>query len=126
MLTPFLIFKGVQNGRIAREFIMFPVEGKYTCQAKEWIDEEMMNEWIDVIFQPWKDQRNTNNPSIQPPILILDVCRVQKMGSAVNQIQSMGIEVVHIPVGCTYLCQLSTSELTNPSRLVYVKNGRIE
>jgi hypothetical protein len=27
------------------------------------------------------------------------------MGSVVNWIQSMGIEVIHIPDGCTYLCQ---------------------
>jgi hypothetical protein len=27
------------------------------------------------------------------------------MGSVVNRIQMMGIEVIHIPAGCTYLCQ---------------------
>jgi hypothetical protein len=27
------------------------------------------------------------------------------MGSVVNRIQAMVIEVVHIPAGCTYLCQ---------------------
>ena len=27
------------------------------------------------------------------------------MGSVVNRIQSLGIEVQHIPAGCTYLCQ---------------------
>ena len=27
------------------------------------------------------------------------------MGSVVNRIESMGIEVLHIPAGCTYLCQ---------------------
>ena len=27
------------------------------------------------------------------------------MGSVVNCIQMMGIEVIHIPAGCTYLCQ---------------------
>ena len=27
------------------------------------------------------------------------------MGNIVNRIQSLGIEVVHIPPGCTYLCQ---------------------
>ena len=27
------------------------------------------------------------------------------MGSIVNRIQSLGIEVIHIPAGCTYLCQ---------------------
>jgi len=27
------------------------------------------------------------------------------MGSVVNKIQSMGIDVAHIPAGCTCLCQ---------------------
>ena len=27
------------------------------------------------------------------------------MGNIVNRIQSLGIEVVHIPPGCMYLCQ---------------------
>ena len=27
------------------------------------------------------------------------------MGTVVNQIHSLGIEVIHIPLGCTYLCQ---------------------
>ena len=40
-----------------------------------------------------------------PHLLILDAYHMHQMGSAVNQIQLMGIEVVHIPVGCTYLCQ---------------------
>jgi hypothetical protein len=38
-------------------------------------------------------------------ILILDAYRVHMMGNIVNWIQSLGIEVVHIPLGCTYLCQ---------------------
>jgi hypothetical protein len=105
MLTPFLIFKSAQNGRIAREFITFTVEGKYACQPKAWMDEEMMNVWIDIILQPWKDQHDANNPPIQLPIPILDPYCVHQMGSVVNQIQSMGIEVVPIPAGCTYLCQ---------------------
>ena len=39
------------------------------------------------------------------PLLILDAYRVHMMGSIVNRIQSLGIEVQHIPARCTYLCQ---------------------
>ena len=52
MLTPFLIFKGARNGCIACKFVTFPVEGKYACQPKAWMDEETINVWIDVILQP--------------------------------------------------------------------------
>ena len=34
------------------------------------------------------------------PILILDVYRVHMMRNIVNCIQSLGIEVIHIPAGC--------------------------
>jgi len=76
MLTLFLIFKGAQNRQIACGFVMFPVEGKYSCQPKAWMDEEIMNVWIDVILQPWRDQRNANNPSINhlPSYLMPTVC----------------------------------------------------
>ena len=39
------------------------------------------------------------------PLLILDAYRVHMMDSIVNCIQSLGIEVQHIPAGCTYVCQ---------------------
>ena len=38
-------------------------------------------------------------------MLVLDAYRVHMMGSVINRIQSLGIEVQHIPAGCTYLCQ---------------------
>ena len=104
LLTPFLIFKGQRNGRIVqREFMTYPAAGKYACQPKAWMDEALMNEWIDVILTPWKADRDANNPSLQPPILVLDAYRVHQMGSVVNRIQAMGIEVIHVPAGCTYL-----------------------
>ena len=101
MLPPMLIFKGAANGRIAREFAAYPDEGHYACQKKAWMDEEMMSKWIDVVLIPW---RNEKGPDVIP-ILILDAYRVHMMGNIVNRIQSLGIEVVHIPPGCTYLCQ---------------------
>ena len=64
-----------------------------------------MTEWIDVVLMPWKADRDANNPSLQPPILVLDAYRVHQMGSVVNQIQSMGTEAIQVPVSCTYLCQ---------------------
>jgi hypothetical protein len=106
MLPPFLIFKGKPNGRIAmREFSTFPSRGRYACQEKAWMDEQRMHEWVDVVLKPWKEARDANNPSMQPPIIILDAYRVHQMGSVVQHIQMMGIEVLHIPAGCTYLCQ---------------------
>ena len=69
------------------------------------MDESKMNEWIDVVLQSCKEHRDANNPSVDTPINILDAYCAHQMGSVVNNIQSMGIEVVHILAGCTYLCQ---------------------
>ena len=69
------------------------------------MDEKRMHEWVDVVLKPWKEARDANNPSVAPPILILDAYRVHQMGSVVQHIQLLGIEVIHIPAGCTYLCQ---------------------
>ena len=102
LLTPFLIFKGKTDGRIAsRELQTYPEECIYTCQEKAWMDKAMMNVWIDLVLIPW---RNTRDPNVVP-LLVLDSYRVHMMGSIVNHIQALGIEVQHIPGGCTYLCQ---------------------
>ena len=39
------------------------------------------------------------------PFLVLDSFCVHMMGSIVEKIQALGIEVQHIPGGCTYLYQ---------------------
>jgi hypothetical protein len=48
------------------------------------------------------------------PILILDAYPVHMMGNVVNQIQTLGIEVIHIPLGCTYNCQLVDVGINKP------------
>jgi hypothetical protein len=102
LLKPMLIFKGQANGRIERnEFQTYPENCVYAMQPKAWMDEKMMHKWIDDVLIPWKQ---TRNPDVVP-LLILDAYRVHMMGSIVNRIQSLGIEVQHIPAGCTYLCQ---------------------
>jgi hypothetical protein len=65
------------------------------------MDKAAMMRWIDLVLVPWK---NAKAPGIVPT-LILDACHVHMMGNVVNCIQSLGIEVIHIPAGCTYLCQ---------------------
>jgi hypothetical protein len=97
-----LIFKGKTGGRIEKkEFKTYPQECIYACQQKAWMDESMMIVWINEVLIPWK---NTINPTIVP-LLILDAYRVHMMGSIVNRIQALGIEVQHIPGDCMYFCQ---------------------
>jgi len=65
------------------------------------MDEEMMHKWIDLVLVPWRQETMLGIV----PLLILDAYRIHMMGTFVNPIQSLGIEVIHIPLGCTYLCQ---------------------
>jgi hypothetical protein len=61
-----------------------------------------MHKWNDVVLKPWKDAQDVSNPSAEPPNLVVDVYCIHQIASVVNLIQSMGIEVVHIPADCTY------------------------
>ena len=104
-MSPFLIFKGKPQGFIALyKFGTYPDVGRYACQEKAWMDESKMNQWIQVILQPWKARRRKNNPSVKPSIFVLDTYCMHQMGSVVNRIQSIGITVMHIPAGCAHLC----------------------
>jgi hypothetical protein len=102
VLLPLLIFKGAKNGRIEKyELPTLPPVCLYAVQKKAWMDESMMAVWIEQVLSPWKDTLPPN----AVPLLILDSFRVHMMGRIVTKIQSLGIEVQHIPGGCTYLCQ---------------------
>jgi hypothetical protein len=106
MLTVFIISICKPNGCIAlQEFGTYQDPGKYACQGEAWMDEPKMNEWIDVVLWPWKEHPDANNTSVEPSIIIRDAYPVHQMGSVVNCIQSMGIVAVHIPAGCSCLCQ---------------------
>ena len=73
-----------------------------------------MHVWIDLILQPFKDEQDARDLDGSPAILTLDVYYIQMMGSVVNQIQSMGIEVIHILESCTYLCQPVDAGIKKP------------
>lgn len=69
LLMTFLIFKGKADWKIAKkELQTYPDECFYACQAKESMDESMMNKWINLVLFPW---RNSWEPGVVM-LLILD------------------------------------------------------
>ena len=60
-----------------------------------------MLEWIEHILKPCI----ADVPPVIVPILFLDSFTVHKMGSVVNAIQALGVEVDFIPPGCTGMVQ---------------------
>jgi hypothetical protein len=121
LLTPFLIFKDKTDGWIAgRELQTYPEECIYACQEKAWMDEAMMNIWIDLVLIPW---RNTQDPEVVP-LLVLDAYRVHMMGSIVNHIQALGLRCSTSREAALIYVSPWTLELIIPSKKRWLNSGR--
>ena len=101
MLKPLIIFKGKPKGRIQREFPTYPEGSFYSCQDNAWMDEQVMKDWVETVLKPHVEQA----PEDIHPILLLDSYRCHMMASIVNAIGDLGVQIEHIPGGCTGLCQ---------------------
>jgi hypothetical protein len=73
----------------------------YHCQTNAWMDKVVMVAWVDKVLAPYV----AVVPDDVVPLLILDSYRCHMMASVVQMIQELGVEVKHIPGGCTSLCQ---------------------
>ncbi len=67
------------------------------------MDETCMIRWVQLVLK--ENLRVNPPPPGIVPVLILDAYRCHVMASVVKQIQKLGIEVIHIPGGCTGLYQ---------------------
>ena len=106
ILRPFIVFKGKRDGRIACEFQNpeksgFPADCSYICQDRAWMDEAVMLQWVKDVLELW----SKHVPAGIVPYLLLDSYKCHLMSSVVHAIQDLGIEVDHIPGGCTGLVQ---------------------
>ena len=102
VLPLMVVFKGQRTGRIATtEFSTYPTTHHYRCQQKAWMDEQVMLDWVDEVLSPYI----ATAPEHVIPVLVLDSYRCHMMASVVTRIQELGVEVMHIPGGCTSLCQ---------------------
>ena len=98
----FVLFLGKLNGRIVQcQFPMYPQGMIYACQDNAWMDEWVMLMKVDMVLKSYVDTA----PQNVVPLLFLDSYHCHMMNSVVNAIQDLGVEVEHICVGCTSLCQ---------------------
>ena len=65
------------------------------------MDEQVMLRWVAEVLAPYVEEA----PEGIVPVLFLDSYRAHMMASVVERIQALGIDVFHIPGGCTGLCQ---------------------
>ena len=101
-LTPFIIFKGSPTGRIACEQApTYDHTSIYDLQKTAWMDERVMLHWVDEVIKPYM----VTAPEDVVPVLLLDSYQCHIMALVVNKITKLGVEVIHIPGGCTGLVQ---------------------
>ncbi len=85
-----IVFKGESKGRIAKmEFASYPTTNHYRCQENAWMDKAVMVAWVDEVLAPYV----ATVPEHVVPLLILDSYRCRMMGSVVQRIQELGVEV---------------------------------
>ena len=106
-LKPLIVFKGQANGRIVKkELTTFSDGAFWYCQKNAWCDDRIMKEWVLKVLPLWiADLKAQFGNEHIVPLLILDAYKCHMQASIVTLIQDLGIEVLHIPGGCTYLCQ---------------------
>ena len=101
IITYHYCLTGKRTGTIAsKELPTLPAGLIYRVQEKAWFTKDIMLEWIEVVLKPYVAE-----PPGIVPILFLDSFTVHKMGSVVNAIQALGVEVDFIPPGCTGIVQ---------------------
>jgi hypothetical protein len=101
MLPPYVIFNAKPNGRVERELANFPPGAHYAVQKNAWMDERVMIMWVEAVLEPYVKTA----PDGVRPILFLDSYRCHMMALVVQRVQDLGVEVQHIPGGCTGVCQ---------------------
>jgi hypothetical protein len=124
LLPSTVIFKGKRDGRIAKtELKTFSTIHFYKCQDNAWMDEHVMLSWVDDVLRPYVESA----PENIIPLLILDSYRCHMMPSVVMRIEELGVEVRHIPGGCTADAPHSVSPLMwaliSLSRIIFAGSG---
>ena len=57
--------------------------------------------WVDMVLKPYPKTK----PQCICPLLLLDSYQCHMMKLVTSQITALGIDILHVPPGCTPLCQ---------------------
>ncbi len=117
-LMPMIIFKGKPDGHITnghftkKELPKFDPSSIYACQEAACMDERCMLLWSNQILSLYLV---VNLPPLGiQPVILLDTYGCLMMALVVTKIFKLGIKVIHIPGGCTTLCQLLSIGMNKP------------
>jgi len=99
-LIPLVIFKGTEDGRVARSIRSrnspFPTGLFYAVQAHAWMDERVMFAWLEDILFPYVERVGPANVC-----LVLDTLRSHRTQEVLRRIQAMEVRLLFIPGGLT-------------------------
>ncbi len=84
-----------------RKLPSYPADAVYKCQPKACFAEDIMLEWVDDVLAP----HVASAPVGIIPFLFLNSFSIHMMGSVVQKIQALRVEVKFTPPGCTGLVQ---------------------
>jgi DDE superfamily endonuclease len=101
MLQSMIIYKGKPGATVEKSLPNMPYGAKYAVQDNSWMDECCMLLCLERLVKPYI----VEYPIHIMPLLLLDSCRCHLMPSVVNAIKVLGVEIAHIPGGCTGFCQ---------------------
>ncbi len=102
-MMPMIIFQGKPGGMIEKKNTQIGPYFRLACQNAAWMDEWCMMLWVDQILGPYLVV-NPPPPGIQP-VILLDAFCCHMMALFISKISKLEIKVIHIPGGCTGLCQ---------------------
>lgn len=74
---------------------------QYAIQENAWMDETCMLAWIESILCPWAESA----PNNIHPLILLDSYQCHSTQRVTDTIHDLGVDCIHIPGGCTALCQ---------------------
>jgi hypothetical protein len=116
-LDPFLIFTGSKKGPIRTKelqaLVGFPKGIHYTTQAKAWMDEVTMLEWVKFVWKPFTQSR----PGLF--LLILDEARAHMTSDVVKAISQCKTFLEIIPGGYTSKLQVLDVGINRPFKHYY-------
>ncbi len=102
-LPPFIIFKGVPNGRVARELRQADYGTQVVCtvQKSAWMDKATFLHWTNTVWKPFC-------ASSQPTCLIMDPCAILETSAVKETLRRLDtkIQIFHEVIQADYMCLL--------------------